>query len=77
VRRGGISLLEDVVMSYRQILVLRPECSGGGYGLKVGTRVYFQPILEHRTEHDLRQLVVAVEPAPAFLRGVDELEHHG
>jgi hypothetical protein len=27
--------------------------------------------------NELGQLVVAIEPAPAFLRRIDELEHHG
>ena len=36
--------------------------------MKVGTRVYFLPIFGHRTEYDLRQLVVTVEPAPTDLR---------
>ena len=36
-----------------------------------------EPVDEPGTEHDLRQLVVSIESAPAFLCSFDELEHHG
>jgi hypothetical protein len=35
------------------------------------------PFGEPDTLNELGQLVVAIEPAPAFLRCIDELEHHG
>ena len=37
----------------------------------------FDPIGEPDTLNELGQLVVAIEPAPAFLRRIDQLEHHG
>ena len=37
----------------------------------------FDPVGEPDTLNELGQLVVAIEPAPAFLRRIDELEHHG
>lgn len=33
-----------------------------------------QPIVEFDTSNDLGQLVWPIEPAPAFLRGLDQLE---
>ncbi len=54
----------------------RPLGSGGGFRLTIRASDDLQPILELRTEHELGQLVMAVEPSPAFLRGVDEFEHH-
>ena len=43
----------------------------------IGAVADLQPVFELGTQHDLRQLVVAVEAAPGFLRSVDELEDHG
>ena len=37
----------------------------------------FDPVGEPDTLNELGQLVVAIEPPPAFLRRIDELEHHG
>ena len=36
----------------------------------------FDPVVESDTLNELGQLVVAIEPAPAFLCGIDELEDH-
>ena len=36
----------------------------------------FDPVGEPDTLNELGQLVVAIEPAPAFLGGLDQLEHH-
>jgi hypothetical protein len=36
----------------------------------------FDPVGEPDTLNELGQLVVAIEPAPAFLRRIDQLEHH-
>lgn len=44
----------------------------GARGRRVG--VDFDPVGEPDTLNELGQLVVAIEPAPAFLRGIDELE---
>ncbi len=35
-----------------------------------------QPVSESGAENDFRQLVMSIEPAPAFLGALDELEHH-
>ncbi len=50
--------------------------SGGGFSLTIGASDDLQPILELRSEHELRQLVMTVVPSPAFLRGINEFEHH-
>src|SRR4051795_6830565 len=55
-----------------------PEGSGdGGLGLG-GRRVGgdLDPVGESDTLNELGQLVVAIKPAPAFLGGIDQLEHH-
>src|SRR5215217_797514 len=55
-----------------------PAGSGdGGLGLG-GRRVGgdLDPVGESDTLNELGQLVVAIEPAPAFLGGIDQLEHH-
>src|ERR1700693_6144796 len=39
--------------------------------------VDFDPVGEPDTLNELGQLVVAIEPAPVFLRRIDQLEHHG
>ena len=36
----------------------------------------FDPVGEPDTLNELGQLVVAIEPPPTFLGGIDELEHH-
>ena len=36
----------------------------------------FDPVGEPDTLNELGQLVVAIEPAPAFLSSIDQLEHH-
>jgi hypothetical protein len=51
---------------------------GGGLGLRGGgVGGDFDPVGEPDTLNELGQLVVAIEPAPAFLRRIDQLEHHG
>ena len=37
----------------------------------------FDPVGKPDPLNELGQLIVAIEPAPAFLRRIDELEHHG
>ena len=64
--------------SYRRFLVTAERSGGGGCGLTVGRLGDdLDPVGEFHTLNDLWQLVVAVEPAPAFLRAVDQLEDHG
>ena len=36
----------------------------------------FDPVGKPDTLNELGQLVVAIEPTPAFLRRIDQLEHH-
>src|SRR3954453_15190071 len=55
-----------------------PEGSGDG-GLGLGGRWVggdFDPVGESDTLNELGQLIVAIEPTPAFLRSIDQLEHH-
>jgi hypothetical protein len=58
--------------SYRRILVT--EGSGGSLSLRSED---LDSVCELHTLDDLWQLIVATEPAPASLRGFDQLEHHG
>lgn len=50
--------------------------SGRGFGLRTGGYER-KSVSEFGTEDDLRQLVVPLEPSPALLCILDELEHHG
>src|SRR5260370_5334083 len=56
----------------------RPGWSGGGgCGLTVsGFSDDLDPVVECHTENEFWQLVVAIETAPAFLRGLEQLEDH-
>ena len=54
--------------------MLVTEGSGGGLSLRSND---LNSVGELYTEDDFRQLVIAVETAPAFLGGLGELEDHG
>jgi hypothetical protein len=63
--------------SYRQFLVTAGRSGGGGFGLTVGRLGDdLDPIVECHTENEFWQLVVAIEPTPAFLRGLKQFEDH-
>src|SRR5436190_13787069 len=57
----------------------RPSRSGGGgYGLTVSRfGDDLDPVVECHTENEFWQLVVAIETAPTFLRGLEQFEDHG
>src|ERR1700687_5996355 len=77
-------------MSYRQILATagpgrgggvlggrRGRSGGGGYGLTVGRLGDdLDPVVECHTKNEFWQLAVAIETTPAFLRALEQFEHH-
>src|SRR6266567_3876627 len=55
----------------------RSRSGGGGCGLTVSRLGDdLDPVVECHTENEFWQLVVAVETAPAFLRGFQQFEDH-
>src|ERR1700686_756482 len=63
--------------SYRQFLVTAGRSGGGGCGLTVGRLGDdLDPVVECHTENEFWQLVVSVEPSPAFLCALEQFEDH-
>src|SRR5437660_5689489 len=67
----------DAELGLVYLRVPTPAFAGAGLGLR-GRRVGgdLDPVGEPDTLNELGQVVVAIEPAPAFLSRIEELEHH-